>query len=485
MERHGSPGLGPRHDGSSRVQKSEAAADKLAALKARVAAAIGPRQARGGLNVGLHPALADVGQWQPPSRASNAKSSKSTSQRHDEPHHPSKHKELDLSGPSIDEIKSNPYFDPSISSHSKPRQSRHLLFNQKGKYIEQANALRRQARLEQLKQKIAAQTRKAGIDEDIDNEKNFMIEAPPDIEWWDEGLVEGQNYDSIDDSKRLKIETPDSIVTWYIQHPVALEPPQEKLAPPPKPMYLTSKEQAKLRRQGRMADLKEHQAKVRLGLVPPDPPKVKKGNLMRVLGSEAVLDPSATEARVNKEIVERHEKHLQTNEERKLTKEQKHEKLASNQEKDAAKGLMMLVFKIDTLANGQHRYKINVNAEQHALTGICIMHPKLNLVIVEGGRHSIAQYKKLMLNRTDWTENAPSRDREDRNTALRLWLKAENEQGELKDLSLNKCELLFEGEVKARGFKKWGSRVVESDADARDILARAKLDNFWSLAKSA
>jgi hypothetical protein len=33
-----------------------------------------------------------------------------------------------------------------------------------------------------------------------------------------------------------------------------------------------------------MAELKEMQAKIRLGLVPAPPPKVKKGNLMRVLG---------------------------------------------------------------------------------------------------------------------------------------------------------------------------------------------------------
>ena len=82
-------------------------------------------------------------------------------------------------------------------------------------------------------------------------------------------------------------------------------------------MYLTSTEQAKLRRQRRMADLKEEQAKIRLGLVPAPPPKVKKGNLMRVLGEEAVKDPTAVEARVNREIADRHAKHLQANEERK------------------------------------------------------------------------------------------------------------------------------------------------------------------------
>ncbi|KAI0843766.1 PRP3-domain-containing protein [Hypoxylon sp. FL0890] len=487
MERHGSPGLGPRND-ASRVQKPDSAADKaakLAALKARVSAAIGTTKAKGGLNVGLHPALEDIGQWKPGgSKANDSKSSLSSRSRNDGSKAQPK-KALDLSGPSQEEIKSNPYFDANLGAPSvKPRQSRHLIFNQKGKYIQQANALRRQAALEALKKKIAAGTRKVGIDEDKDVEKNFVVEAPPEIEWWDEGLVDGKNYDNIEDQKYLKIDTEDSIVTRYIQHPVPIEPPQDKNVPPPKPMYLTSTEQAKLRRQRRMADLKEEQAKIRLGLVPAPPPKVKKGNLMRVLGEEAVKDPTAVEARVNKEIADRHAKHVQANEERKLTKEQKHEKLATNQEKDAAKGLHMLVFKINSLANGQHRYKININADQLALTGLVIMHPKQNLVIVEGGEWSTKHYKKLMLNRINWTENLPSREKDAQNEALKQWLKAENEDGGLKDLTENQCKLIFEGEIKSRAFRKWGSKVCETDSEAREVLSKSKLENFWNLAKS-
>lgn len=189
------------------------------------------------------------------------------------------------------------------------------------------------------------------------------------------------------------------------------------------------------------------------------------------------------EARVNREIAERHQKHVEANEERQLTKEQKHEKLAKNQETDADKGIHVLVFKITTLANGQHRYKIAVNAEQLALSGTCIMHPKFNMVIVEGGAWAIAKYKKLMLNRIDWTENSPPKRRDEKRDPGRDWLQAESENGTLKDISLNECKLIFEGEQKARAFRKWGSKVCETDAEARDTLARAKMESFWSLAK--
>lgn len=476
-------GLGPRHDSSSRVSKPESAADRMAALKARVAAAIGTSKAKGGLNVGLHPALEDLGQW----KSSGAKSVDHkpagglAGRQQAEQTRPGVNKLLAARDGQSAGSSSNPYLDSSVASApaGKQRMPRQLVFNQKGKYIQQANAIRRQAALEAMKKRIAEQTRRAGIDEDI-GEKNFVVEAPPEIEWWDEALV--PSYDALDDAGTLKIYGEDSIVTNLVQHPVSLEPPQDRNAPPPKPMYLTSKEQAKLRRQHRMADLKEQQAKIRLGLIPAPPPKVKKGNLMRVLGEEAVKDPTAVEAMVNAQIADRHNQHIQTNEERKLSKEQRHEKLAANQDKDAAKGLHLLVFKIGSLANGQHRFKIQKNAEQLALTGICIMHPKFNLVIVEGGQWSITKYKKLMCNRIDWTENVPSRDV--KQSQQRDWLMAEDDKGMLKDMTSNYCKLIFEGEVKSRAFKRWTSKVAETDGEARDLLARSKMENFWSTARS-
>lgn len=478
-----SNGLGPRHDASSRIQKPESAADRMAALKARVAAAIGTSKAKGGLNVGLHPALEDLGQWKSSGskQADSRLTGGSAGRQQTEQTRPVANKLSASRDGQPAGSASNPYLEPGAAGApaGKQRMPRQLVFNQKGKYMQQANAIRRQAALEAMKKRIAEQTRKAGIDEDL-GEKNFMIEAPPEIEWWDEALT--SSYDALDDPNSLNIHSEDSIVTNLVQHPVALEPPQDRNAPPPKPMYLTSKEQAKLRRQHRMADLKEQQAKIRLGLIPAPPPKVKKGNLMRVLGEEAVKDPTAVEAMVNAQIADRHNQHMQVNEERKLTKEQRQEKLAANQEKDADKGLHLLVFKIGSLANGQHRFKVQKNAEQLALTGICIMHPKFNLVIVEGGQWSITKYKKLMCSRIDWTTNVPSRD--PRQGQQREWLMAEDDKGALKDMTSNFCKLVFEGEVKSRAFKRWTSKVAETDAEARDLLARSKMENFWSTARS-
>ncbi|KAH0055816.1 U4/U6 small nuclear ribonucleoprotein Prp3, partial [Aureobasidium melanogenum] len=422
-------------------------------------------RARGGLNVGLHPSLLGG-----PSRSGSNKKQK------DEP---VKQNPYLVGDDQNAALQTEPFYDPSLQKQ-KERKSKQLLFNQKGKFMAQAEALRQQARIEQMAKEMQEQARKKAIEEAT--EKSFLVPAPPEIEWWDEGLVTGGNYENLEASGKINME----VITRYVQHPVLLSAPQDANVPAPKAMYLTKQEQKKVRRQRRMADHKEEQAKIRLGLKAPPPPKVKKSNLMRVLGNEAVKDPTAVEARVNREIAQRAEDHETANSERQLTKEQRLEKLTAQQEADAALGMRVLVFKIDNLSYGKHRFQINKNAEQQALTGITIFHPKMNLVIVEGGSHSINAYKKLMLNRVKWTENAmPQSVREGNSEANAAWLNAFDEDGKLKDNTFNRCQLVFEGEEKQRAFKRWMPyKACETDGEAKDVLSRYKMENMWTLAQS-
>lgn len=477
---------------------SSASNSKLEQIKARVAATMAKTSgssdqrtgsllsptARGGLGTQLHPALMDnTAQEFRPSKSKQAVQSKA-----DQTSKAGKaKKQLDLSLPDPTLTRTQPFFDASLGSHTatlKARNRRELAFNAKGKYIQQGAALRRQRALEEMKLRIAATSKKA-LEKGDPSEKNFIILPPPEIEWWDENIVKGKDYGSVrDDGSGFDMSSPDSIITRYVQHPVLLEPPSVNQMPAPRPMFLTPKEQAKLRRQKRMENLKEHQTKVRLGLLPPDPPKVKLKNMMRVLGEDAVKDPTAVEAKVNREIAERSQKHNQMNEDRKLTKEEKNEKLEQKKSQDAAKGIYLSVYKIDSLANGRHLFKVNKNAEQMSGTGLCLSSPSFSLVLFESGEHSVKAYKKLMLNRIDWTENSIPAVREGNQKARAAWLESLDAEGNLKDLSANKITLLFEGQQKDRAFRKWGSKSVESDKEAMDVLARAKMENFWTQAKS-
>lgn len=433
----------------------------------------GTSRARGGLSAALHPALLESNASIP---SKNTKATAKQSQ-------PSKSgkavkKQLDLSGPSQDKIRANPYVDTSIATGVRSRNPKQLKFLEKGKYIAQAAALRRQHQLEEMKKRIALQSRKVGISEDP-SEKNFAVEAPPEIEWWDEGLVKDPTKAYTSD---LKIDVEDSVITRLEVHPISIAKPEAKVII--KPMYLTPKEQAKMRRQRRMADLKEHQMKVRLGMEAPDPPKVKRGNMMRILGEEAVKDPTAVEARVNKEIAEREQKHKDANEDRKLSKDEKHEKLDAKKAADKAKGVILTVYKIDSLANGRHFFKVQKNLEQIGGLGYILSSPKFSLVLCEAGQRGTQIYKKLLLNRIDWTENSPSQIREGNKRPQAAWLQAEDEAGNLKDLSTNKAQLIFEGEEKGTMFRKTTVRSVETDKEAMDALERTKMASFWTLAKS-
>jgi U4/U6 small nuclear ribonucleoprotein PRP3 len=385
-------------------------------------------------------------------------------------------------GPQDEELE-NPYFDPKSAGQVRGRAPRTIVFNEHGKYLDQASKLRAQSRLEQIKKMLAIQARRAGLDEN--SERGFLVQQPPDVEWWDEGLLSEKTYDHLDQPSQVKVDSDDSIITVYVQHPPLLKAPQDQRLVEVKPMYLTTKEQQKLRRMRRAADLKEHQAKIRLGLEPPPPPKVKRGNMMRVMGEQAIADPTAVEMLVESQIQQRHDDHVTSNQERKLTKEQQHAKLAQNQSKDAQKGLYMCVFKINTLSYGKHRYQIDQNAKQLALLGVTIFNPDLNLVIVEGGLFSITKFKKLMLQRINWQDNAPPTDiQAEKQASDPRWLQPMDEQGNLKDHSTNKCTLIFEGEVKQNSFRKWGSKMCETAGEARELLARSKLDSLWALAKS-
>lgn len=483
-----SPSPAPQADQSSRQAQIQA---QLAAVKARFAqrqqqpptdiptrsltqspreAASPPvredttSRARGGLNTVLHPSLLGG-----PSRAGGNKKNRDEPKKHN-PY---------LADDQQDNLQNEPTYDPALHKQ-KDRKSRQLLFNQKGKFMAQAEALRQQERIEQMAREMQEQARKQAIEEAT--EKSYLVPAPPDIEWWDEGLVTGGNYDNLEAPDKINM----NVITSYVQHPVLLSAPQDTNVPAPKAMYLTKQEQKKVRRQRRMADHKEEQAKIRLGLKAPPPPKVKKSNLMRVLGNEAVKDPTAVEARVNREIAQRATDHETANTDRQLTREQRLEKLATQQEADATLGMKILVFKIDNLSYGKHRFQINKNAEQQALTGITVFHPKMNLVIVEGGSHSISAYKKLMLNRVKWTENAmPQSVREGNQEANAAWLNAFDEDGRLKDNTFNKCQLVFEGDEKQRSFKRWiPYKACETDGEAKDVLSRYKMENMWTLAQS-
>lgn len=167
------------------------------------------------------------------------------------------------------------------------------------------------------------------------------------------------------------------------------------------PIFLTREERRKLRRQNRLAIQKELQEKQALGMIPPPPPKVKLANLMRVLGNEAIQDPTKMEQFVRAQVADRKRKHEATNEARKLTPEERRLKrlrklcdaagpgaiavTSSIGVAPAAKNVYAAVYRVRDLNHPALKYKVETNARQLLMTGVIVIHKDCNVVVVEGG----------------------------------------------------------------------------------------------------
>ncbi|KAJ2682860.1 U4/U5/U6 small nuclear ribonucleoprotein prp3, partial [Coemansia spiralis] len=261
----------------------------------------------------------------------------------------------------------NPYFDPTLGNRrtAGPQTRKHnkqFQFVRPGRFVEQAEKQRAEAKMEQLKEEIRERSEKAKLEEEVLDATAIRPPEPPAVEWWDAPFVASDGYDL----ERALVTGPESLVTLYVQHPVPIDPPAPIRAAgsAPTQLILTQKERKKIRRQRRLEQQRERREKVMLGLLPPEPPKVKLSNFMRVMANQSVPDPTRLEAEVRKQAQARVAKHEADNAARKLTKEQRHDKLLEKTAADEKKSLVSAAFRIGRLSHPQHRYKVAVNARQ-------------------------------------------------------------------------------------------------------------------------
>ena len=196
------------------------------------------------------------------------------------------------------------------------------------------------AQLEKLQNDISAIARKTGIASATQLAKlapRIESKDVPNVEWWDALILKNPD---VYDVNGLRMEA----FSCLIEHPIQMKP-LESVKPNHVPVFLTKREMKKLRRQNRREAWKEKQDKIRLGMIQPDQPKVKMSNLMRVLGTEAVQDPTKLEAHVRKQMAERLANHAKANAERKLTPEQRKDKTVKKLKEDTSAGVNVAVYR--------------------------------------------------------------------------------------------------------------------------------------------
>lgn len=275
-----------------------------------------------------------------------------------------------------------------------------------------------------------------------------------------EDIIDGHLSDG-----KLKMEK----FTIYVEHPRPIEPPAEAAPPPPQPLKLTKKEQKKLRTQRRLAREKEKQEMIRQGLIEPPKPKVKMSNLMRVLGSEATQDPTKLEMEIRSAAAEREQAHIDRNIARKLTPSERREKKEKKLFDDPNNlETIVSVYKINDLSHPKARFKVDANAHENRLTGCAVISESISVVVVEGGPKSIKRYGKLMLKRVDWAAIVKNED--------------EDGEEENEDAPINKCLLVWQGNVAKPCFHRFSIHECRTEAAARKVFSDAGVAHYWDLA---
>uniref|UniRef100_A0AC35TGW7 U4/U6 small nuclear ribonucleoprotein Prp3 n=1 Tax=Rhabditophanes sp. KR3021 TaxID=114890 RepID=A0AC35TGW7_9BILA len=286
----------------------------------------------------------------------------------------------------------------------------------------------------------------------------------PQIEWWDQVLLETDNYDNIPQVDELLTEKYSKIITDLVLHPKKFKAPNEPVKEITMKAYLTKKEQKKIRRQNRKDLQKEQAEKVRLGLMPPPEAKVKMSNLMRVLGSEAIQDPTKMEAHVKKQVDERLKKHEEENASRKLTKEEKSEKRNKKIAEDTSLSVHVAIYKIKSLQDHGKKFKVETNAKQQQMSALIVISENTTVVVTEGGPKQQKFYKNLMLNRLKWSEDE---------------YLVKNPEGGEDTVERNECALVWEGQVLERSFQGVKCVYAENSKEGRDHFEKFKVPHYW------
>ena len=362
------------------------------------------------------------------------------------------------------------YYDTRVQQESASRPRRTFKFHEKGRFIQIAQKIRTKSQLQKLQGEIAQAAKRTGIQQ---ASKLALItprvggagllDAIPEMEWWDDYIVNRATEDGEED---LIVN---DVVTNLIEHPTQIDAPVgTKLDEPVLGTYMTKKERKKLRRMNRREALKDEQEKVRLGLVPAPEPKVKLSNLMRVLGTDAVQDPTKVEKHVRQQMAKRQKAHEQANAARKLTTEQKKDKRIRKLKEDTSEVVHISMYRVVSLRDPSKKFKIEMNSKQLYMTGCTVMHPDINVVVVEGGPKAQRKFNRLMMIRIRWDEDK----------------KGKKTQEALEDGNAKLCELIWEGQSGHHNFGDMTFKQCPTDEEACEFFRKHGVEHYWDLAHS-
>lgn len=331
----------------------------------------------------------------------------------------------------------------------------------------------------------AARAKASGVEIDVIEEdvprRPEHVASIPGMEWWDEEFLsrEAREKRTASISERMRdgydaCNVENSRFHGLVHHPAATKPLAASIKQPETmPFYLTKRDRKRIRRQTRAERERERQDKVQLGLIPPPEPKFKLSNFMKVLGEQAVANPSKMEQKVMEHVNQRLQHHEMRNAARKLTPQERKEKKRRKLAEDTSNQVTVAVFYVRNLDSAQHKFKLNINAQQLNLTGgvIICSSPEASfaLVVVEGGPKGIRKFVALVTRRISWGQSDLHQSlhvRHDGNSADDNW-----------------AAHIWQGTVTKRAFSQFKFQECSAATSARRLLETKGVPHYWDMAQ--
>ena len=403
------------------------------------------------------------------------------------------------------------YFDPALSATQRDRAPRALRFTPVGLHEKRAAAMRAKL-LEQAMQETEAtegeegkgkegEVTEGGSKEEVKEEPQVFVvpthyDVVPDMEPWDVALCAPSSFQLLP-----------SKLTSLIYHPTPILSLTPAPPPPPHALVLTMRERKKLKRRAALDKAKEQTEKIRLGLIPPPPPKLRLSNLMNSLINDSVAEPSELERRVREEMRLRVEGHERANAERKLSVEGKKEKAKRKmKEKALDAAIHVHVYAVRRgLGVGRVRYLLDVNTMQWNLTGVGVFIRQseagggggghsgdderngLSVVVVEGGPKGLRRFQRLMLVRIDWKKEVERAKAEGGGGSSEMEGMSEDDSEDedegVEHRNTRECALVWQGVVAKAAFLRFGFEVCRSEAQARAVFSQLGVVHYFDIAR--
>lgn len=424
--------------------------------------------------------------------------------------------------------------DPRLLFTDRSARARKALnFVEAGKYIEEAE----KTRLKEERKVIAGYTsgrkvleRKSVADansavggdiEGIREGENMDVSTPvvsidvpypsdggivPAMEWWDEAYLPKEIRElrrksmapaNADHLSLLDISN--SKTYRYVQHPISVKPLGGEKAQLPLPMFLTKKERKRIRKTTRLEKEQEKRDKQMMGLIPAPEPKFKLSNFMKILGDQAVADPSKVELKVLEQMKQRQLTHEMRNQAAKLTPAERKEKKIRKLQEDTSKQVHVALFRIADFSSQKFRFKVDVNAQQYFLSGLVMLNEEKGsfaLVIAEGGPKGIRKFSRLLTHRIPWGAPPNPLNAEEGNDDEEEIDEADEDDG-VNDMGMvanggvngsnnsGHCTVLWQGCVPKRTFSGFKFQECRNAAACRKYLETKQVAHYWDMTVSA